>query len=53
MIIANRVTDEFELTEEYEKRSGLVASRAVSILAGWDELKKKSGKKFLYPELLK
>lgn len=52
VIIANRVTDEFELTEEYEKRSGLVASRAVSILAGWDALKKKSGKRFLYPGML-
>ena len=53
VIIANRVTDEFELTEEYERRSGLVASKAVSILAGWDEKKRKSGKKFLYPDLLK
>jgi uridine phosphorylase len=53
VIIANRVTDEFELTEEMEKRSGLVASRAVSILAGWDEKKMKSGKRSLYPQLLK
>lgn len=52
VIIANRVTDEFEVTEEMEKRAGLVASRAVSILAGWDEKKKKTGKKFLYPGIL-
>lgn len=53
VIIANRVTDEFEISEEYEKRAGLVASRAVSILAGWDAKKKKSGKKFFYPAVLK
>lgn len=52
VIIANRVTDEFEISEEYEKRAGIVASRAVSILAGWDEKKKTKGKKFLYPGLL-
>lgn len=52
VIIANRVTDEFEISEEFEKRAGLVASRAVSILAGWDTKKKKAGKKFLYPGLL-
>ena len=53
VIIANRVTDEFEISEEYEKRAGLVASRAISILAGWDAKKKKAGKKFLFPDLLK
>lgn len=53
VIIANRVTDEFEVTEEMEKRAGLVGSRAVSILAGWDAKKKKAGKKFLYPGMLK
>lgn len=52
VIIANRVTDEFEISEEFEKRAGLVASRAVSILAGWDEKKKIAGKKFLYPGML-
>lgn len=52
VIIANRVTDEFELTEEFEKRGGLVASHAVAILADWDEKKKKAGKRYLYPELL-
>lgn len=53
VIIANRVTDEFEIKEEYEKRAGLVASRAVSVLSGWDGMKKKSGKRFLYPGMLK
>jgi uridine phosphorylase len=53
VIIANRVTDEFELNEEFEKRAGAVASLAVTILAHWDEEKKKSGKKFFYPGMLK
>lgn len=53
VIIANRVTDEFEISEEYEKRAGLVASHAVSILASWDKQKNKTGKKYLYPGLLK
>jgi len=52
VIVANRVTDEFEMSEAFEKRSGLVASRAVSILAGWDAKKAKSGKKYLYPGIL-
>lgn len=51
-IIANRVTDEFEISEEFEKRAGLVASRAITILADWDEKKKKAGKRFLYPGIL-
>lgn len=52
VIIANRVTDEFELNDEFQKRAGRVASLAVTILAKWDEAKKKSGKMFLYPNLL-
>lgn len=52
LIIANRVTDEFELTDEMQKNAGRVASLAVTILAGWDEKKKKAGKNFLYPSLL-
>lgn len=51
-VIANRVTDEFEIRDEWAVRTAQVASRAVSILAGWDEKKKKSGKRFLYPEIL-
>jgi uridine phosphorylase len=53
VIIANRVTDEFRLNEEMERRVGLVASRAVVILDGWDRMKKKKGKSYLYPALLK
>lgn len=53
VIIANRVTDEFELNDEFQVRAGRVASLAVTILAGWDEKKKKLGKQFLYPNLLK
>jgi len=52
VIIANRVTDEFKMSEEFEKRAGLVASRAVVILAGWDKKKKAKRKKFLYPGCL-
>ena len=51
VIIANRVTDEFELNDEYQKRAGAVASLAVTILAGWDSMKVKSKKHFLYPRL--
>jgi len=32
VIIANRVTDEFEINDEFEKRPGLVASKAFEIL---------------------
>ena len=32
-VVANRVTDEFEVTEELQRKAGLVASLAVSILA--------------------
>lgn len=32
-IIANRVTNEFEVNDEFEKRSGQVASRAIAILS--------------------
>ena len=52
VIIANRVTDEFRVTDEMEKKAGLVASHAVTILAGWDEKKKKAGKRYLYPGLM-
>lgn len=53
VIIANRVTDEFQLTDEMEKRVGAVASLAVTILAHWDAKKKKAGKPYLYPAMLK
>ncbi len=53
VIIANRVTNEFELNDEFQKRAGSVASLAVTILAQWDAAKKKSTKQFLYPNILK
>lgn len=52
VIVANRVTDEFAITDEAEKRAGLVASRAVAILAGWDKKKMKQSKLYLYPSLI-
>lgn len=52
VVIANRVTDEFAITDEFEKRAGRVASLAVVILAGWDREKKKKGKRYLYPDIL-
>jgi uridine phosphorylase len=48
VIVANRVTDEFDINEEFEKKAGLVASRAVVILAGWDKKKKETGKQFIF-----
>ncbi|KKU74512.1 MAG: Uridine phosphorylase (Udp) [Candidatus Nomurabacteria bacterium GW2011_GWB1_47_6] len=52
IVIANRVTDDFQITDDMQKRAGLVASTAVSILATWDKEKEKKGKRFLYPKLL-
>ena len=51
-IVANRVTDEFRIDDDMQKRAGLVASRAVTILASWDSIKLKNRKRFLYPSLL-
>jgi uridine phosphorylase len=51
-VVANRLTDEFEIRDEWAVRAARVASRAIVILAGWDEKKKKSGKTFVYPSLL-
>ncbi|MDO8451388.1 MAG: nucleoside phosphorylase [bacterium] len=50
-IIANRVTDEFEITEEMQKRAGHVASKAVAILAEWEKKKVKQRKHWFYPAL--
>lgn len=52
VVIANRVTDEFRVSDEMQKKAGLVASHAVHILAEWDKQKKKKGKKYFYPALL-
>ncbi len=51
-IIANRVTDEFGITDQMQKRAGLVASRAVVILFRWDQLKKQQKKLYFFPKLL-
>lgn len=51
-VVANRVTDEFLITEEMAIRAGNVATRAIQILASWDSIKKEKGKDFLYPKLL-
>ena len=48
-VIANRVTDEFLITEEMADKAGKVATRAVVLLSEWD--KKKNGKPHLYPAL--
>lgn len=53
VIIANRVTDEFNVTDEMQKRAGLVASHAVYLLSRWDKAKRKREKFFFYPGLLK
>lgn len=52
VVIANRVTDEFAITDEMQKKAGLVASRAVAILAAWDKVKIKKKKQYLYPSLI-
>lgn len=51
-IVANRVTDEFHIDDAMQKRSGLVASRAVAILHEWDKKKVRHSKSYLYPSLL-
>ncbi len=52
VIIANRVTDEFMINDELQKRAGLVASRAVTILHEWDKKKKLQNRNYLYPSLV-
>lgn len=52
VVIANRVTDEFAISDAVQKKAGEVASLAVHILSGWDAKKKKKGKKFLFPGML-
>ncbi|MDW8083911.1 MAG: uridine phosphorylase [Candidatus Caldarchaeum sp.] len=50
-VFANRVTDTFGV--KGEETSAKVATEAVKILAEWDEIKKKKGKKHVFPSLLK
>ncbi|OGK38636.1 uridine phosphorylase [Candidatus Roizmanbacteria bacterium RIFCSPHIGHO2_12_FULL_41_11] len=52
-LVANRVTNEFNITPEMARRAGLVASRATVILAGWDKAKRLKNKKYFFPKLLK
>jgi uridine phosphorylase len=52
-VIANRVTNEFTITDEYQKRAGKVASLAVHILEGWDTEKKKMKKQWTVPAIIK
>lgn len=52
VVIANRVTDEFAITDEMQRNAGLVASHAVVILSRWDAIKKRSRKAHLYPKIL-
>lgn len=51
-IVANRLTDEFSVTDEMAKRAGLVASRAVVLLNQWDKKKQLKKKRYLYPNIL-
>lgn len=51
-VIANRVTNEFQITEDMAIRAGRVATKAIEILSSWDERKRKHHKKWLYPELV-
>lgn len=53
VIIANRVSDEFEINDAMQERAGLVASTAVKILTDWDKAKFKAKKSHLYPKLIK
>jgi len=50
--VANRVTDEFMMDAGVEDAIK-VANEAVRILYRWDDEKKKAGKKYFYPSLLK
>lgn len=52
VIVANRVTDEFAIDDTIQKKAGLVASRAVSLLFDWDKVKKRTKKNHLYPAIL-
>jgi uridine phosphorylase len=53
VIVANRVTDEFGITDSMQKKAGHVASEAVRILAEWDNRKMEKGKRYFYPDILK
>ncbi len=50
-VIANRVTNEFNITDEYQKRAGRVASLAVHILAMWDKEKRRLKRRYTIPSV--
>lgn len=50
-VFDNLVTDEFKIAGENEV--ALAASEAVVILDKWDKIKKKKGKRYFYPSLMK
>lgn len=52
-VVANRVTNEFKITDEMATTAGRVATRAVELLASWDAWKNKQKKDFLYPGMMK
>lgn len=52
-VVANRVTDEFKITDDMATTAGNVATRAIELLAAWDELKNKHKKNFLYPAMMR
>ncbi|GBC69340.1 Uridine phosphorylase [archaeon HR01] len=49
-VFANRVEDTFGVKGEEE--AGKVATEAVKILARWDEIKRRHGRKYFHPSLL-
>lgn len=51
-VVANRATDEFQVDAGVEEASK-VACEAVRILNEWDSLKRRAGKRWFYPGLLR
>lgn len=51
VVFANRIRDEFEVVSQ--DTVAKVANEAVKILAEWDDLKYKKGKRFFYPSMVK
>lgn len=52
-VVAQRITGEWDETEEGENNACLAGAEALRILAQWDELKKEKGKKFYFPGIEK
>ena len=51
-VFANRCTNEFRAGEG-EETAIRVANEAVKILSDWDRLREKSGKRWLFPSLMR